>query len=169
MTLALLMDLILVCMLGTMIAYCVVLNRRLGHLRRTETEMKTLMAKFAEATERAEANLQSIKLNAVELSSTIGRQVARGGELSQELDVMIVSAERVAERLDGKVAEQRSANVARFRPQAELHATAGTTAGAAARRAPAEAETARPLGSNPKSGEREAAEQALLQALRAAR
>ena len=64
MTFTLALDILVAGLLVVTIAYAVVLNRRLGMLRRDKTELEGLAANFGEATMRAGDSIVKLKTTA---------------------------------------------------------------------------------------------------------
>lgn len=102
MTAGLLVDLGLVALVGTMIGYCVMLDRRLARLREGQAEMLRVAAAFQEAIERAQASLTAFQ-NAGRVSGErLDRLVGEARTLGDELAFLAERGERSAARLAGE-------------------------------------------------------------------
>ena len=82
------------------IGYCVVLYARLNEVRKSNTVMKSLMAEFSSATERAQAGLLSIKSTGSELSNELDERIDEARALKGDLVYVTQVAQTLAERLD---------------------------------------------------------------------
>jgi len=82
------------------IGYCVVLYARLNEVRKSNTVMKSLVAEFSSATERAQAGLLSIKSTGSELSSALDERIDEARSLKGDLVYVTKVAQSLAERLD---------------------------------------------------------------------
>ena len=61
MTSSLIIDILILVLLAVSVGYCVVLNRRLSTLRQGQKEFVTLIARFDDATQRAELNIERLR------------------------------------------------------------------------------------------------------------
>ncbi len=99
---SLVLDIVVATLLVVTIGYAVVLNRRLGILRRDKEELKKLVAGFGEATVRAEESIGKLKNTTDGLHDSIDKAQAlrddlvflidRGGSAADRLEEMIRSA-----------------------------------------------------------------------------
>lgn len=102
MSMSLVIDIVVAILLVVTIGYAVVLNRRLGILRRDKEELKKLVAGFGEATVRAEESIGKLKNTTDGLHDSIDKAQAlrddlvflidRGGSAADRLEEMIRSA-----------------------------------------------------------------------------
>jgi ABC-type transporter Mla subunit MlaD len=104
MTLALMLDILLAVLLAVTIGYAIVLNRRLGALRRDRSELEALAASFTEATSRADASVGKLAKNAAELQARIDQ--ARS--LADDLEFLTGRGEKTADRLEQAVRAGRA-------------------------------------------------------------
>ena len=87
------------------IGYCVVLYARLNEVRKSNTVMKSLMAEFSSATERAQAGLLSIKSTGGELSNALDERIDEARALKGDLVYVTQVAQSLAKRLDAALDE----------------------------------------------------------------
>lgn len=105
------------------IGYCILLNRKLGALRRDEGAMRALVGELTEATATAERAIQSLKTSAADwdralgsrmrhaerVNDQLGGHVDRAEPLAVELAEIVDSAKRESNRLVRLVARQETA------------------------------------------------------------
>ena len=102
------------------IGYCVVLYARLNEVRKSNTVMKSLMAEFSSATERAQAGLLSIKSTGSELSNALDERIDEARALKGDLVYVTQVAQSLAERLDVVLDENSKSQIkAQKRPVAK--------------------------------------------------
>jgi uncharacterized protein YoxC len=160
----LILDVSIIALLVATIAFAVRLNRQLTTLRDSKAELEALVRGFAEATERAETGVESMKKLAQESGERLQKTVERAQAIRDELQFMVETADSLAGRLEGAISGQRAAGPAR--PAAPLTATRPEAprqaAPAPSQAAPAAAAPAAPGGG---AEARSRAERELLQAL----
>ncbi len=100
---ALALEILVAILLVVTICYAMVLNRKLGSLRRGKEEMESLAASFGEATQRAEENFGKLRKTAEELHNGIVKAQA----LHDDLTFLIDRGNTVADQLEDKVREAR--------------------------------------------------------------
>lgn len=159
----LLLDFVVAALLVVTIAYAVLLNRRLGNLRRDRAELEKMAQSFHHATVRAEQSVSKLKVTADALQTQIDK--AQG--LSDDLSFLIDRGSSAADRLEDKVRAVRDQG-----PPPEPAQTVPSAPPPVAANGAARAPTLRPVAAvapdapvEPKSE----AERELLRALRAAR
>ena len=106
MTLSLILDLVVAGLLVVTIAYAMVLNRRIGTLRRDKSELQALALNFAESTAKAEESIGRLKKTADELKGRVSEARSlrddlafltdRGGSTADRLEVMVRAARKEA-------------------------------------------------------------------------
>jgi len=101
---ALFLDVTLAVLLVVTIVYAIILNRRLGALRRDRSELEALAASFTEATSRADASVGRLAKNATDLQVRIDQ--ARS--LADDLSFLTDRGEKTADRLEGAVRAGRA-------------------------------------------------------------
>ena len=100
MNFAFLLDIVIAILLVTTIAWCVVLNRRLGGLRKNQSELATLIAELNLATSRAENGISVLKTNAEEAGATLRSSIDQAERLNDDLAYLSERGSRLVERLD---------------------------------------------------------------------
>jgi hypothetical protein len=171
-----LLDGLLVVLLLATIAWCFVLNRRLGNIRAASQQMKDLVGNFSTATEQAKAGIKALKKAAEEDGTALQDVVDAARVLRDELAFLTEAGDTLANRLadsrGSKVSSRQAASayqavetpdvpVAPDQDGPENGTAEAADIGAALEAARAAAEE----GEGPDS----AAEQQLLQALRQVR
>ena len=98
MTSSLVIDILILVLLAVSVGYCVVLNRRLSTLRQGQKEFVTLIARFDEATQRAELNIGRLRGVSAEIDEHLGERISSGRALRDELRFLIERAAPTIER-----------------------------------------------------------------------
>lgn len=164
--LSLVLDVLVAILLIATIIYAIILNRKLGRLRADRAEFETMIARFVDATQKADAGLKGLKATAEEVGRSLQQPTDRAVAIRDELVFMIERADALAEKLANRTSPREERGVAGF--AADL--SAANLAGAAhvgrgqARVAPEE-----PVDESDEAGGRSKAERDLLRALRNAR
>ncbi len=89
-------------------AYCYVLSRKLKALREGQSELLSIIAKFDDASRRAELNLSTMQSTGADLNRNLAAAAARAHALIDELSVMVNAGDHVAGRIEGAVSEVRA-------------------------------------------------------------
>jgi chromosome segregation ATPase len=89
------------------IGYCVLLNKRLTHLKANEQTLKTTIAELVAATEGAERAIAGLKQTARDCDQTLGEQLRAAERLSAELPQQIARAETITNRISRIVGAAR--------------------------------------------------------------
>jgi len=168
---ALILDGLLAILLLLMIAYAFVLNRRLATLRTDREDLEAFIARFNDATNKANASLQGLRSAAEANAALIKDAADKAQALRDELAFLVERADGSAERLAKASARPETGGA-----DAGGQGTAGSTSGAAeagAERRSVARKTPRRKAEAPSPGQdHEAASEAereLLDALRRAR
>ncbi len=137
------LDLVVAVLLIVTIAYAMVLNRRIGSLRKDKKELETLAASFHQATVRAEDSIGRLRNTADALQQRIDKAQSLSDDLSFLIDRGGLAADRLEElvraaRKEGEGEVRRP--VAPAATDAGAPATAGDEPEAAADEAKSEAE-----------------------------
>lgn len=103
------LDVLLVVLLLATIVYCVVLNRRLSHLRNAQGDMAEMVRSFDAATEKARESVQTLNRTAAAVGTDLEKRIATAQQMLDELTLVTKSGERVAERIE-KGVDQRKAS-----------------------------------------------------------
>ncbi len=159
----LVLDVVVVVLLVATIGYAVVLNRRIGEMRKWKAEFDRLITTFNQATERAEAGIQSLKSVAIQRGPDLQRSLDKACSLRDDLAYLVERGDTLADRLTEAV---RSAIPT---PRVAAAPTATSTP-AAAESPAADSKTASPPGSKfglgaKSGGRRNKTARALLKAL----
>jgi len=83
---SLIVDVLVAVLLVVTIGYAIVLNQRLGRLRRDKAQLERLAASFGESTARAEESIQKLKKTAELLQERIDKAQALRDDLSFLID-----------------------------------------------------------------------------------
>ena len=145
MTPSIALDILVAVLLVTTIAYAMVLNRKLSHMRKHRAALENISASFADATSRARESTLKLRGSTEELRECTGR----AGAIRDDLQFLIERATATADRLEDGV---RSARAGGASPSVET---------------PARAER-RPSGEGRGSQAASEADRELLRAIRAA-
>ena len=106
----LILDSLIVVLLLATIFYCVVLNRRLGRLRNSRTELERATRAFAEAAARADAGIKGLRHTAEESGAGLQQEVKRAQGLREEMHMLVDAAESLAKRLESAAGSARAAS-----------------------------------------------------------
>lgn len=91
------MDLLLACLLVAALMYGVRLERKLKALRDSQAGFAEAVIALDVAARRAETGIETLKAASVEAHDELHDRILRARELKQELDKLIVRAERAVE------------------------------------------------------------------------
>jgi len=86
MPISLMLDILIAVLLVLTIAYAMRLNQRLSQLRSDKNELMKLAKTFAEATVRAEASIQKLKVSSAALKSDVAKAEALKDDLAYLVD-----------------------------------------------------------------------------------
>lgn len=100
---SLIVDLLVAVLLVVTIGYAIVLNKRLGKLRRDKTELEKLASTFGQSTVRAEESIEKLK-NAAEL---LQERMEKAVALRDDLAFLIDRGGQAADSLEDLVRETR--------------------------------------------------------------
>jgi chromosome segregation ATPase len=89
------------------IGYCVLLNRRLKHLKADEHTLKATISELVAATEGAERAIAGLKQTARDCDQTLGEQLRTGERLSTDLQQHIERGNAITNRLSRILAAAR--------------------------------------------------------------
>jgi hypothetical protein len=126
------LDILIIGLLGATIYSAYILNKRLDMIRKGRAELEALVRGFADATQRAEAGVTTMKRLANDTGEQLLKQIDRARALRDELQIMIETGDSLCSRLE---------SAATRAPQTVRPAQAATAAGA-----PAPAAAAVPKG-----------------------
>jgi Domain of unknown function (DUF6468) len=114
------MELALEVLLAFTLAYCVILERRLAAVRKGQEGLSRTIGELNMAISGAGASLRALKSAAGEAAQTLDERLKRARLHIDELSVLTVSGERIAQRMEGAAASPR---VAREIPDMPLPST----------------------------------------------
>lgn len=103
MSVELLLNIIIICLLVPTIVFAVILNRRLEVLRSSRNDLGRLIEAFNEATTRAEAGIPRLKQAADSTGAHLKDQLQKAQMLRDDLAFMIERADAVISRLEGSL------------------------------------------------------------------
>lgn len=105
MPISLVLDIIIAVLLMLTIAYAVRLNQRLSQLRSDKNELQQLAKTFADATQRAEAGIQNLKVS----SDALQNQIKQAEVLKDDLAYLVDRGSRTADEMVETVRTPRGA------------------------------------------------------------
>ena len=103
----LIFELVLAGLLVATIAYAAILDRKLGAIRKSKTEMESLIKDFAESTVKAEQGLAELRQHAGSSGQELQHQVDGAAKLLTDLKFLVERGETLADRLETTSAETR--------------------------------------------------------------
>lgn len=109
MTLLVALDIVVAAMLAVTIGFCLVLNRRLGILRRNESELRDVLSKFNQAAAQAEAGIARLKDVSQETAASLRDRIGEAKALRDDLAFVTERGDRIVTELGKKIAAQRGA------------------------------------------------------------
>lgn len=113
MSFSLSLDVAIIVLLIVTISYAVILNKRLGSLRRAEGDFAEVIAGFNESAAAAEALLSEVKAVATTGAGSLNRQqlnqqIQAGRGLADDLGYLLQKGEAIADRLSSAVSSART-------------------------------------------------------------
>ncbi len=100
---SLVLDGVVVVLLVATIGYAVVLNRRIGEMRKWKAEFDRLITTFNQATKRAETGIQSLKSVAIQRGPDLQRSLDKARSLRDDLAYLVERGDTLADRLTESV------------------------------------------------------------------
>jgi len=97
----------LVVLLGTVLGYCVTLNRRLGRLRDAQSQLGGYIDRLNQAISQAGRSIESLKAAGGEAGEALRGEVRSARSLRDELALILASGNNLAERLEGGLMQVR--------------------------------------------------------------
>lgn len=101
--LGIVLDLVLILLLGAVLAYAVMLNKRLSQLRSNKDELARVINAFNEATQRAEASIPRLRKTADDIKTQLEDRIEKAVSLKDDLAFMIDRSDSMANRLESSV------------------------------------------------------------------
>tara|TARA_Y100000590_G_scaffold456263_3_gene606515 strand:- start:2047 stop:2487 length:441 start_codon:yes stop_codon:yes gene_type:complete len=102
------LDGILALMLAATIFCCSILFQRLVVIRKSQSDMRSVIADFNSATERAQTGLLSLKTSGKELTQSMEEKINEAKALNDDLRFLTEVGSRMADRLDKIVGNTES-------------------------------------------------------------
>lgn len=93
------LNLLVAALLVATIAYAWTLNRKLNALRESKQDMEQLIARFAQATSRAENGLAEIRQTADQTGGELRQSISEGRSIADDLVFLVERAGKLADRL----------------------------------------------------------------------
>ncbi len=171
MTFTIILDVLVAVLLAITIAYAMVLNRRLGGLRRDKSQLELMAGNFADATARADESIGRLK----DMGDSLRRNVEKAQALHDDLAFLIDRGEVAADRLEDIVRAARKEGGLTGGPEKAAGPVAEPIAEPVAEAAPEPVAAVAPEikdeagRTEPQAPARSEAERELLRALQAAR
>lgn len=97
------LDLLMVLLLGAVLAYAVILNKRLAQLRSNKDELAKVVNAFNDATQRAEASIPRLRKAADDIKNQLEDRIEKAASLKDDLAFMIDRSDSMANRLESSV------------------------------------------------------------------
>lgn len=105
------LELLLSVLLAATLVYCIVLERRLASVRKSQDGLKRMIGELNGAIAGAGASLRALKLAAADAAETLDDRLKRARALSDELALLTNSGERIAQRFDRAVPASPAQNL----------------------------------------------------------
>jgi Domain of unknown function (DUF6468) len=98
-----------VILLGFTVTYCIILDRRLQHLRADEKSMRQTVVDLGLATERAERAIDGLRQAHADCDNTLGERLRVAENTSADLNDSIKSGDEVLDRISRIVSTAKRA------------------------------------------------------------
>ena len=113
------LDVILLCLLGVAIYYGLRLHRALSHLKNGREELKSILAEFSKATERAEGALKNLRTDVSGNVNKVKEATDRAQRISDDLDFLLQRGDKLADRLETDIRQGRALSEGRARDKTD--------------------------------------------------
>jgi len=100
MPIPLIVEILLSLLLLATLGYCALLERRLSALRSGQDGLKETIGELNGAIANAGSSMRLLKAAAAGASETLDERLSRARSLADELSLLMVSGERIADRID---------------------------------------------------------------------
>lgn len=100
MPISLIVEILLSLLLLATLGYCALLERRLSALRSGQDGLKETIGELNGAIANAGSSMRLLKAAAAGASETLDERLSRARSLADELSLLMVSGERIADRID---------------------------------------------------------------------
>ena len=97
----LLLDSMIVVLLAATIVYAFILNKRLQALRNNRSELEQAARSFAEAAQRADDSIKSLRSVSDGAGAELREQIHRAQSLRDEMKFLVEAGDALADRLEG--------------------------------------------------------------------
>ncbi len=111
MNIGLIVELALTGLLVVTLVYCIVLERRLAAVRRGQEGLKSTIGELNNAIAGAGSSMRALKATASGAADTLDDRLKRARATIDELSLLTVSGERIAERFDRAATAQSASRV----------------------------------------------------------
>ena len=85
----LIIEILLVLLLAVTVGYCMILNRRLGTLRSSQSELRQIVFELGSATQTAETAIRGLKATTDDAETRLSESLHRAQLMARELTVLI--------------------------------------------------------------------------------
>lgn len=100
MSISLIVEIVLSLLLLATLGYCALLERRLSALRSGQDGLKETIGELNGAIANAGSSMRLLKAAAAGASETLDERLSRARSLADELSLLMISGERIADRID---------------------------------------------------------------------
>lgn len=100
MSISLIVEIVLSLLLLATLGYCALLERRLSALRSGQDGLKETIGELNGAIANAGSSMRLLKAAAAGASETLDERLSRARSLADELSLLMVSGERIADRIE---------------------------------------------------------------------
>src|SRR5690606_22464431 len=107
MSLPLIFDIVVSCLLLATIIYAVALNRRLTVIQNSREELQSLLGHFTESLARAEEGIRELRKVANLVGSDLNGEIKKGSALKDDLSFLIERGDKLANDLENTVRQGR--------------------------------------------------------------
>ncbi|GLQ07397.1 DUF6468 domain-containing protein [Sneathiella chinensis] len=95
----LILDVLLICLLGATIGYCARLHKKLSVMRDAQSELHKVAREFDQATTRSRLAVEEMKIASKEAGKDLQGELDAARTLIEELKLINASGQRIADRL----------------------------------------------------------------------
>ena len=100
---SLILDLLLVCLLGATILFCIRLNKKLSIMREAQGELHKVAAEFDQAIVRSRLGIEELRNASQAAKEELNSELEIAKPLIEELKLINASSTRIADRLQEKI------------------------------------------------------------------
>ena len=110
MSMQIIIDVLVLCLLAAACGYCTVLSKRLRTMRDSQSELLKYIQKFDEASVRSQRNLALLQENSAIVSGKISKKTREAEALLNELSVIVETSDHIANRIEAATHNFRNAD-----------------------------------------------------------